>query len=84
MASKMGNRISAGRFLRQSQERGIMRYRIYLENTDTGVKSVREIEAPGEIVRVCDDHGRVVYGKSWPKKDYIVFPKPGREEPYYN
>ena len=47
-----------------------MRYRIYFESPD-GEKSVREIEAPGEIVRVCDDHGRIVESKPWPEEDWV-------------
>lgn len=43
-----------------------MRYRIYFEAPD-GEKSVREVEAPGEVVRVCDDHGRIVQSKPWPE-----------------
>lgn len=50
-----------------------MRYRIYFEAPD-GTKSTREVEAPGTIVRVCDDHGRIVESKPWPKDEGFVVP----------
>ena len=52
--------------LGRGAKEAILRYRIYFEAPD-GEKSVREVEAPGEIVRVCDDHGRTVVSQLWPE-----------------
>ena len=61
-----------------------MRYRIYYRHNDTGEESVREIEANGFIYRICDDHGRVVFGEPWPKRDTFINPlKVSREPSYY-
>ncbi|HDY86927.1 MAG TPA: hypothetical protein ENH82_02290 [bacterium] len=56
-----------------------MLYRIYFRHEDTKEESAREVEAVGEIYRVCDDHGRVVFGKPYPKKDFA--PPWGTSEP---
>ena len=55
------------------KKESMMRYRIYFRHDDTGEESVREVEADGFAYRICDDHGRVVFGEPWPKKDYVVF-----------
>ena len=60
-----------------------MRYRIYFRHNETGEENVREVEATGAIYRVCDDHGRIIFGEPEPKKDYIIFPSQGREPAYY-
>lgn len=60
-----------------------MRYRIYFHHDDTDKKVVREVEADGLIYRVCDDHGRIIFGEPEPEKDYIVFPSQGREPAAY-
>lgn len=36
----------------------------------------------GKILRICDDHGRVVSGEPWPKKETFV-PTYGGREPRY-
>ena len=63
-----------------------MRYRIYFQHPDQEEKDweVREVEATGVAYRICDDHGRVVFGEPWPKKDHVVFPESGREPLPYN
>ena len=62
-----------------------MRFRIYFKHHELPEKdwAVKEVEAEGVIYRVCDDHGRVVFGEPWPKKSHIVFPPQGREPGYY-
>lgn len=56
-----------------------MRYRIYFRHEETGKEAVREVEADGEIYRVCDDHGRVVYGEPYPKRETFISSIGGRE-----
>lgn len=56
-----------------------MRYRVHFRHGETGEENVREIEATGTIYRICDDHGHVVFGEGWPKKEHIIFPPVGRE-----
>jgi hypothetical protein len=58
-----------------------MRYRIYFRHDDAGEVSVRELEAVGTIYRICDDHGRVVFGEPWPEKDPFINPLKVSREP---
>lgn len=52
-------------------DRSKMRYRIY--STDNTAKEfVKEIEIIGKIYRICDDHGRVVFGMPWPDGKKII------------
>ena len=60
-----------------------MWYRIYFRHDDTGEESVREVEATGLIYRVCDDHGRVVFGEPFPPKEVFVPSIAGREPHAY-
>jgi len=59
-----------------------MRYRVYFKHPDQKEEDweVREVEAIGEAYRICDDHGRVVFGKPWPKREAIP-PQGFRREP---
>lgn len=59
-----------------------MRYRIYSKTMD-GRSHVREVEVDGEVVRICDDHGRIVKSESWPRRDGGVLFKRGPEPPYH-
>lgn len=45
-----------------------MRLRIYSQTQD-GEKEATEIEVPGDVIRICDDHGRIVESKPWPKSE---------------
>ena len=60
-----------------------MWYRIYFRHDDTGEESVREVEATGLIYRVCDDHGRVVFGEPLPIGEMFVPSIAGREPHAY-
>ena len=61
-----------------------MRLRIYFRHGDTGEESAREVEADGMPYRICDDHGRVIFGEPWPIKETFVPSIGGREPDYYN
>ena len=63
-----------------------MRYRIYFkqDNKEEDDWPVREVEADGVIHRICDDHGRVVFGDPWPKRPRFTPSISGREQEYYN
>ena len=61
-----------------------MRYRIYFRHDDTKEENVREIEAVGFIYRVCDDHGRVIFGEPESKQPVFTPTISGREPGYYN
>lgn len=39
-----------------------MRYRAYFKAPD-GTEASAEFEAHGEVVRICDDHGRIIWDK---------------------
>jgi len=41
-----------------------MRYRAYFKAPD-GAEASAEFEAHGEVVRICDDHGRIVWDKTY-------------------
>lgn len=45
-----------------------MKCRIYSKTMD-GRTHVREVEVDGEVMRICDDHGRIVKSESWPRRD---------------
>lgn len=60
-----------------------MKYRIYFRHDEIGEEPVREVEADGLIYRVCDDHGRVVFGEPWPKQETFVPSIGGREPAAY-
>ena len=60
-----------------------MRLRIYFRHDDTGQESVRETEADGMPYRICDDHGRVIFGEPWPKQEVFVPSLGGKEPSYY-
>ena len=59
-----------------------MLYRIYFRHGDTKEESAREVEAVGEIYRVCDDHGRIIFGEPYPPKP-VFFPPQGKEPGAY-
>ena len=48
-----------------------MWYRLYFRTPDgrTGVEEVesKQLNGLGELVRLCDNHGRVLYGEPWPE-----------------
>lgn len=60
-----------------------MRYRIYFRHDDTNERSVQEVTTTGVIHRVCDDHGRVIFGKPWPKRESFIDPLDTREPSPY-
>jgi len=60
-----------------------MWYRIYFRHDGTGEESVREVEATGLICRICDDHGRVVFGEPFPPKEVFIPTIAGREPHAY-
>ena len=60
-----------------------MRLRIYFRHGETGEESVREVEADGMPYRICDDHGRVIFGEPWPAQEPFVPSIGGREPSYY-
>lgn len=45
-----------------------MRLRIYSQTPD-GEREATEIDVPGDIIRICDDHGRIVESQPWPKHE---------------
>lgn len=57
-----------------------MRYRIYFRHDDSGKESAKEVDVEGLVYRICDDHGRVVFGEPWPKQE-IFIPTYGGKEP---
>ena len=61
-----------------------MWYRIYFKHEETGEEAVREVEATGLIYRVCDNHGRVVFGDQYPPHDPFIPTYGGREPKAYN
>ena len=62
-----------------------MRYRIYFKHPDQEeVGEVREIEADGTILRICDDHDRVVFGAPYPENPPFTPSISGREPLAYN
>lgn len=67
-------------------------YRIYFVDED-GNDDVREVELKsnrpitkklGRVLRICDDHGRVVSGEPLPKREKFIGTYGGREPRYYN
>ena len=60
-----------------------MRLRIYFRHNDTGKEAAREVEADGMPYRICDDHGRVIFGEPWPKRETFVPSSGGREPAAY-
>ena len=61
----------------------VMRLRIYFRHDDTGEESAREVEADGMPYRICDDHGRVIFGRPYSKQEAFVPSIGGREPLYY-
>ena len=56
-----------------------MRYRIYFKTQEDEILA-KEVEADGVVYRVCDDHGRVIFGEPCPKKERFI-PSFGGKEP---
>ena len=54
-----------------------MRYRIYF--TKKSKKKSLELE---DILRICDDHGRVVFGKPPKRRNYNIPHYTNEEKPY--
>lgn len=48
-----------------------MRYRIYFELEDGQHIIAREITSSSRLIRICDDHNRVIFGEPWPKRESL-------------
>jgi hypothetical protein len=57
----------------------VMVIRVYYEND-----KVKEFDLGLSIIRICDDHGRVIVGEPWPMKEGIILPVQDKEPTPYS
>ena len=67
------NGIDGGKWITRKNEiaegGNTMWYQVHFEDQE-GNETIREVEANGTIKRITDDHGRVVFGEPWPKREF--------------